>query len=116
SIDLSQVEAAFLFLAPALLDYTANGRDFERRGNFSAEMAPHGIYRTADADGWIAIAAPDDRAWSALAQLLGLPADNPYVALPARLANAGALDRLVEAWTVQRSGRAAMAGLQAAGA
>src|SRR5437016_5415372 len=63
-IDLSQVEAALLFLAPALLDYTANGRDFERRGNFSAEMAPHGIYRTADPDGWIAIAAPDDRAWS----------------------------------------------------
>src|SRR5581483_5817192 len=108
--------------APALLDYTANGRDFERRGNRSAEMAPHGVYRTADPDGWIAIAVPDDLAWAALARKLGLdPADRPsgtdvpYAALPARLAAAGALDRLLEAWTAARSGRAAMAELQAAG-
>src|SRR5262249_35142010 len=114
-LDLSQVEAALLFLAPAILDYTANGRDFERRGNFSAERAPPGVYRPAAPDGWLAIAAQDDRAWSALAQVLGLPADDRHADLPARLADAGALDRLVEAWTVRRSGRAAMAALQAAG-
>ena len=41
-IDGAQSEASLHFLAPALLDYTANGRVMQRQGNRDPHMAPHG--------------------------------------------------------------------------
>ena len=43
-IDVAQAEAALHFLAPTILDYTANGRVQTRRGNADSELAPHGVY------------------------------------------------------------------------
>ncbi len=48
-IDYSQAESAIHFLAPAMLDYTVNGRVQTRAGNTSAEHAPHGVYGCAPA-------------------------------------------------------------------
>jgi crotonobetainyl-CoA:carnitine CoA-transferase CaiB-like acyl-CoA transferase len=42
-IDLSQAEAALHFLAPAILDYTANGHIAGRDGNTDPHFAPHGV-------------------------------------------------------------------------
>ncbi|HUL30357.1 MAG TPA: CoA transferase, partial [Thermodesulfobacteriota bacterium] len=44
-IDLSQHEVAVQHLAPAILDYTANGREGGRIGNHHPDAAPHGAYR-----------------------------------------------------------------------
>ena len=41
-LDLSQLETSMHFLAPYLLDYTANGREQQRQGNRDAGAAPHG--------------------------------------------------------------------------
>ena len=74
-LDFSQAEACVHLLAPALLDYTVNGRVAGRHGNRDDVLAPHGVYRTAprgmDTDRWVAVAVTDDPAWAALCRLIG---------------------------------------------
>ncbi|HYK15994.1 MAG TPA: CoA transferase, partial [Burkholderiales bacterium] len=58
AIDLSQYELGLGLMGPALIDYLANGTNPEPVGNrhpFGA-WAPHGIYRCAGDDRWVAIA------------------------------------------------------------
>src|SRR3990172_18798 len=43
-IDLSQTEASIHALAPTILDFTANGREQERRGNRHPSATPHRPY------------------------------------------------------------------------
>ena len=51
-------------------------------------MAPHGVYRAAGEDDWIAIACRDDADWRALCGLLG-PGLDPEADLAARRAEHG---------------------------
>src|SRR5690606_20168164 len=62
SIDLSQYELGLGIMAPALLDYLANGVNPEPVGNRHPfdSWAPHGIYPTSGEDEWIAIACRND--------------------------------------------------------
>lgn len=105
SIDLSQYELGLGIMAPALLDYLANSRNPEPVGNrhpFGA-WAPHGIYRCAGDDQWVAIAVRGDSEWGALAQLMGraeLRTDSRFATHESRVAHADALDATIEAWTV----------------
>jgi benzylsuccinate CoA-transferase BbsF subunit len=78
-IDAAQVEAAVHFLAPQILDFQATGRVAERNGNGDPELAPHGVYACADGR-WVAVAARDDEDRRALAELLGVAADDDAVA------------------------------------
>jgi crotonobetainyl-CoA:carnitine CoA-transferase CaiB-like acyl-CoA transferase len=104
SIDLSQYELGLGIMAPALLDYLANGANPEPVGNrhpFGA-WAPHGIYRCVGEDTWVAIAARGDEEWQALARLIGgdgLAADLRFAAHANRVANEDALDALIGGWT-----------------
>src|SRR3546814_1635217 len=68
-IDIAQTEPTIALLAPAVLDYTVNGRIANRTGNDRPGVAPHGVYPVAGADRWIAIAATDDRHWTALVEV-----------------------------------------------
>jgi crotonobetainyl-CoA:carnitine CoA-transferase CaiB-like acyl-CoA transferase len=77
-IDAAQVEAAVHFLAPQVLDFETTGRVAERNGNQDPQMAPHGVYRCLD--GWVALAVRDDRDRRALAELLGVTADDAGIA------------------------------------
>src|SRR5213080_2162563 len=54
-LDVSQLEAALHFLAPALLDHELTGRVATRAGNRSDHAAPHGAYPCAGDDRWIAL-------------------------------------------------------------
>jgi crotonobetainyl-CoA:carnitine CoA-transferase CaiB-like acyl-CoA transferase len=75
-IDQAQAEAALHFLAPAFLDYTANGRLPEPAGNADPHLHPHGVFPCACEAGeeaWIAIAVRDDRDWRGLCEVLGRP-------------------------------------------
>ena len=56
----SQAEASIHFLAPAMLDHTVNGSHPTRQGNADPCLAPHGVYRCAGDDAWVAIACETD--------------------------------------------------------
>ncbi len=117
-IDFSQAEASLHFLAPALLDYTVNGRVQGRIGNRDPQMAPHGVYPAAGENRWVAIAVGSDEQWRALCDVLGRPelaSDERFATLEARLAHQDELDDIVSDWTRQREMGEAEAALQARG-
>jgi crotonobetainyl-CoA:carnitine CoA-transferase CaiB-like acyl-CoA transferase len=101
-IDLSQAEAAIHFLAPAILDYTVNGRVLGREGNADPHMAPHGVYPCTGEDRWVAIACATDSQWTALTELMGRPdlaADPALATAQARLRRRVEVDQAVATWT-----------------
>lgn len=72
-IDLSQYEAGLQFMAPALLEYEANGTVPTRAGNRDRVAVPHGVYPTSEPDSWIALSVWDDAEWVRLREALGDP-------------------------------------------
>jgi len=104
-IDQSQAESALHFLAPALLDYTANGRAQGRAGNRDTHFAPHGVYPAAGNDKWVAVAVETDEQWRALCRAIGrddLLFDERFGTAEGRVAGAELLDEAVVAWTRDR--------------
>jgi crotonobetainyl-CoA:carnitine CoA-transferase CaiB-like acyl-CoA transferase len=117
-IDLSQWETSIAVLPDAILDWTMNGRQPPRDGNRDPHMAPHGVFRAAGDDRWIAIAVEDDAGWARLARTIGRPelADDPrFATVVARKRHEDALEEIVGAWTRTHAPEAATAILQAAG-
>jgi len=116
-IDCSQAECSIHFLGAAILEASVNGRVMAARGNASPHYAPSGVYRTAGDDRWIAIAAPDDAAFSALSEFAGIAWTNDarFASAKARLAHHEALDAEIEAWTADREVADLETGLQARG-
>lgn len=104
-IDFAQAEASGHFLAPAILDYSVNGRIFRGMGNDDLDMAPHGVYPAAGEDRWVAIATATDAQWRALCSVIGrddLAADPALASAGGRLARRRDLDDAVSAWTRSR--------------
>jgi benzylsuccinate CoA-transferase BbsF subunit len=117
-LDLSQNECAMHFLAPVILDYVVNGREFNRRGNRSSRAAPHGVYPCSDEDRWCAIAVFSDEEWQSFCGVIGSPDwtnDARFATLQDRIRNNDELDKLVAGWTVNHSPAEVMALMQAAG-
>jgi crotonobetainyl-CoA:carnitine CoA-transferase CaiB-like acyl-CoA transferase len=118
-IDSSQCEAGVFLNALPILDYQINRRPWARTGNRSPHRpaAPHGIYRTAGVDRWIAIACFEEADWAGLARVAGGGwTDDPrFATLASRCDHQDALDAAVSAWTVDQDGYALMERLQAAG-
>jgi crotonobetainyl-CoA:carnitine CoA-transferase CaiB-like acyl-CoA transferase len=110
-IDLSQAEASMRLLGPAVLDYTVNGRIMERTGNDDCVHAPHGVFRCAGDDRWVAVAVTDDDQWQRLCDLIGCP-EAAQLDGNERLARRTELGQLVETWTSQREPGEAMQALQ----
>jgi benzylsuccinate CoA-transferase BbsF subunit len=101
-IDLSQAEASMQFLAPAFLDFTANGHVQGPIGNHDRYTAPHGVYPCRGENSWIAIVCATDEHWSALCALMKpkkLSRDARFATPDSRLANQGGLDRIMAGWT-----------------
>jgi crotonobetainyl-CoA:carnitine CoA-transferase CaiB-like acyl-CoA transferase len=116
-IDSSQIETGMYLTGTAILDYTANGRKWERYGNRSPykEAAPHGVYRTAGDDRWIAIGCFSDNQWAGLRQVLGLSHledDARFSRLTDRITHQDILDRIIEERTQQWNGYLLMERLQ----
>ena len=125
-IDLSQFESAVHFLAPAVLDYTVNGREWSRQGNRSDIAAPHNTYRCADDpaagaaanDRWCAIACYTEQEWRSLCGAMdkpGLARDPRFATQDLRRRNAGALDAVIDTWTSGFKAEEVMRRLQRAG-
>lgn len=103
-IDHSQLEAGVHFLAPAILQYTANGDKMPQAANREAYAAPHGCYRCKGDDRWCALAVYTDDEWQAFCRALGNPTwtqDASFSTLTGRKENEDKLDELVETWTIQ---------------
>jgi crotonobetainyl-CoA:carnitine CoA-transferase CaiB-like acyl-CoA transferase len=119
-IDASQCEAGLFLTAPAVLDWSANGRVWSRFGNRSPykPAAPHGAYRCRGEDRWLAIACFTDEEWRALVALVDRPqlaSDPRFSTLEARLVHQDLLDAEIGAWTRGLDARDAMFRLQQAG-
>jgi crotonobetainyl-CoA:carnitine CoA-transferase CaiB-like acyl-CoA transferase len=117
-IDLSQQETSTSLLIGTLMDYVMNGRVAKRQGNRHTSMVPHKHYRCRGNDKWIAIAVTSDEEWQSMVQVMGNPpwADSERFSTPiARFRNEEALDRHIEAWTMQHDKHELMMKLQAGG-
>ncbi len=119
-IDASQCESGLFLTGTAILDWSANGREWRRYGNRSPykPAAPHGAYRCKGNDRWVAIACFTDAEWQAVARTAGQTAwleDRRFTTLEDRLAHQDALDAAVGAWTATRSAEDVMTALQHAG-
>jgi benzylsuccinate CoA-transferase BbsF subunit len=117
-IDLSQQETSIAVLAEAVVEYTMNGVQPPRDGNRDPYMAPHGVFRCAGQEEWVAIAARDDDDWRRCAEAIGPPglaADPRFSSLAGRKANEDALEELIAGWTKTRTPAEIVATLQAAG-
>jgi crotonobetainyl-CoA:carnitine CoA-transferase CaiB-like acyl-CoA transferase len=119
-IDASQCESGLFLTGTTILDWSANDRMWRRYGNRSPYMpaAPHGAYRCAGTDRWIAVACFTDAEWRALAQVAGQGAwleDRRFATLADRLAHQTALDATVESWTRSQEPFDLMERLQRAG-
>ncbi|MBE0624057.1 MAG: CoA transferase [Burkholderiales bacterium] len=119
-IDSSQCETGLFLCGTTVLDYFANGREWSRYGNRSPykPAAPHGAYRCAGDDRWLAIACFDEAQWTALTRLADRPewaTDPRYTTLQARLLHQDALDAALTSWTRQQDAYPLMLRLQAAG-
>lgn len=107
-VDVSQIEPGIPLTGAASLDRQANGRSYRRPdrppGNRSPEppMAPHGAYRAAGDDRWIAIACRDDADWRRLGPVLGDPSwarDERFATVAGRRTHEDELDRHLEGVT-----------------
>ncbi len=117
-IDMSQWETSMAVLPEAILEQTMNGAPPPRDGNRDPHMAPHGVFRAAGEDRWIAIAIDDDDAWRRFARLVGgaaLAGDPRFATLGARKRHEDELEELVTAWSASREPGDAVAALQDAG-
>jgi benzylsuccinate CoA-transferase BbsF subunit len=117
-IDLSQWETSMAVLPDAITSWTMNHVQPERDGNRDPHMAPHGVFRAAGEDRWVAVAVEDDAAWARLAGVIGRPEladDARYRTVVGRKRHEDDLDALLGAWTAERTPEEATETLQAAG-
>ncbi|MDQ8015815.1 MAG: CoA transferase [Bordetella sp.] len=119
-IDASQCESGLMLTGVQCLEWALQRKAFTRTGNRSPYVpaAPHGAYRCAGDDRWIAIACFDERDWQALLRAAGEPdalRDPRFATLASRIAHQDTLDEAVEAWTRTQERYACMALLQSQG-
>ncbi|MHB1343180.1 MAG: CaiB/BaiF CoA transferase family protein [Thermoleophilia bacterium] len=117
-IDLAQYEAGLQFMAPVVLDYSANGHVMERMGNRNPAAAPHGVYPCAGEDRWCAVSVSSADEWRLLRLAMGDPAwaaDPRYDTLEGRKADEDEIDERLGIWTRDFEPAVLMALLQARG-
>jgi benzylsuccinate CoA-transferase BbsF subunit len=117
-LDLSQVECAIYCLGPELVEHAVTGVSPSRLGNRSAHAVPHGVFRCAGEDRWIAIAVWSDEEWATLASTLSLTPEDRWQHLDGRSAQPDLVEAVVEAATSTRdrdqlAGQLRSAGLEA---
>ncbi len=107
-LDLSQLECAIHYLAPAALEYTANGRTPGRVGNRDPYYVPHGVYPCENEDetriggAWCAIAVGDAEEWRGLVRAMGSPTwavEERFATPEGRREHEDELDARIAAWT-----------------
>jgi crotonobetainyl-CoA:carnitine CoA-transferase CaiB-like acyl-CoA transferase len=113
-IDFSMVEAMLWTMAEPLIE-TQFGTQPRPRGNDSDRHSPHGAWRCAGEDDWLALAVSGDGEWRRLCTLVPALADMAEFGFAARRAAHHSIDNALAAWLAPQSARAAAAGLRRAG-
>src|SRR3984957_2399352 len=117
-IEVAQAEATMNLLGTDILEYAASGTLPPRLGNRSRDDVPHGAYRCAGEDRWLAIAARTDAEWQALAAVIGgtaLAGDERFARRDGRRRHEDEIDALITAWTSRQDAPAAARQLREAG-
>ncbi|HXZ88552.1 MAG TPA: CoA transferase [Candidatus Binataceae bacterium] len=117
-IDQAQAESALHFLTLPLLDCQANGRKYAPVANYDAYHAPHGVYRAAGDDRWVAIACRTEDHWRALCaamQRRELADDPRFKTFDLRQVNRAELDSIIGEWSNGHDSHETERTLQAAG-
>jgi crotonobetainyl-CoA:carnitine CoA-transferase CaiB-like acyl-CoA transferase len=124
TIDSSATEIGIGLLGPILLDYAVNGRVTRRKdfppGNRLTDQsaAPHGVYRCAGNDSWIALAVFSDQQWISLVKEMGEPSwavDDRWSSKDGRYSSQDELDELIDDWTSKQDAWELTERLQARG-
>jgi crotonobetainyl-CoA:carnitine CoA-transferase CaiB-like acyl-CoA transferase len=114
-IEMAQTEALAYLMGESYLEGPCTGRPATPRGNAVPYAAPHGVYRCAGDDRWVAVAVVGDAAWERFVRCLGWSAERRLATVDGRLAVRAEIDARLAAWTGARSAEDAAAVLQAAG-
>jgi crotonobetainyl-CoA:carnitine CoA-transferase CaiB-like acyl-CoA transferase len=99
----------------ALLAPQLTGAEARPTGNADPLHAPHGVYRCAGADRWLAIAVTSDAEWRALCGVVPDLRDRSGLTAEERRAARPEIDARLAAWARIRDDLEAMTALQAAG-
>jgi crotonobetainyl-CoA:carnitine CoA-transferase CaiB-like acyl-CoA transferase len=97
-IDVAMIDSILPLLGWVAANWLIGGKPPQLLGNDNMTAAPSGTFRTAD--GYINIAANEQRQWESLCDILGVPelkSDERFQKLDVRKANRKALTPLVEA-------------------
>ena len=114
-VEVSGVEASLHHVPEALMEYALKGRVRRAAGNDHPLMAPHGVYRCAGEDRWVAISVYRDAHWDALLSAMGDPdwaADARFSDSPGRRRHRHLIDHHLAEWTRTRDPITLMAILQ----
>ena len=125
-VECAQLPSSVAPLAPAIFDYTANGRVQMRDGNGLPYAAPHNAFPCKPLSEhpsppdhrWIAIGCFSEDEWKALVQAMGSPewaADAKFSTLERRKANEAELETNLSAWTADKDAYELMQNLQSQG-
>lgn len=115
-VEYSMAEAVAAQIPEAFIEYACTGVAPGPIGNRDGAMCPHGLYRAAGEDRWVAITVADDAAWKQLCSQMGAPAAFATLdTLEKRLARREEIDAHVAAWTRDQDPFVLAAALQAAG-
>ena len=114
NIDLSQVECMLPLVAPKMIEQSASGKVEARIGNRHPMHTPHGCFRCAGDDEWLAIAVTNDDAWRALAGHLGRD-DLAALNAAERRAREDEIETILGVWAADQNADTAMMALQAIG-
>lgn len=113
-VEVAMIDAVFACLENALADFDVAQQVPPRCGNTDRVVAPFDCFRATD--GWIVIAAGNDRLWRSLACLIdeNLIVDPRFATNLRRVENNTALHVILAAWCQSRSTQALLADLHAA--
>ena len=118
-IELAQREAVTFTAPEPLIELAETGKTPLPSANGHPEWSPHGCFRCAGDDNWIAVAVTSDQEWRSLLTGIGradLLEDERFSNAEDRVRNRSAAEEIVESWTSQRDPVSAMNTLQGAGA
>jgi crotonobetainyl-CoA:carnitine CoA-transferase CaiB-like acyl-CoA transferase len=120
-IEAGMLEAQGAMMAPAILDYTVNGRDWEPLGYgeiLGEPYAPYGCYPCRGEDNWIIIACAGDEEWQSMVHLIGKTtwaADEKFATKRGRKEHREELNQKLSQWTRKLTQRQCFRLLQEAG-
>ncbi len=117
-IEIAQIESLLSTMPEAIMEFSINGRIPGTLGNVSSMMAVHNNYPCKGEDKWVSIAISDETEWVNFCVAIGNPAwtkNSEFADHYRRLSNRGELDKLIGAWTVEKTPNEAMEILQKAG-